>query len=206
MPTAKKAKRKDASQAMADRLVDAALDLIEQNGGCRGVSLRKIATRAKCAHTNAYNYFNSLEDLFWATVGRTLERLLKHSAEALQSPAGKKAPLRTLLKSQATYTQQHPSHYRLFWLEPLAGRPPANALRSLEEMRGLWVRIIASQTKAPLSEANLIWAGQIVHGYFHGEMGKLIGRTAFITTSPAISDRIVNNTLALVEMIGATRR
>jgi len=211
MPTKTKRSRRAAKPVnIRQRLVDIALRLIEENNGCRGVNLRQIAARARCAHTNVYNYFDSLEALFWAALDQALERLIDHTMTQLQSPAGKSAPLRHFLESQIDYSLAHPAHYRLFWLEPLSGRPSPQVMKRLEEMRVFWAHLIATDiianAKTVLTESDLIWAGQIIHGYFHGELCKLVGRREFITTSTDIKERIAGNTLALVKMIGLSKK
>lgn len=192
--------RKTPERTTALRLVDAALLLIERNRGCRGVNLRQIAARAKCAHTNLYNYYDSLESLFWAAMARALERLEAHTAEQLDTCTGGKAPLRTFLAIQLDYAQQHPALYRLVWLEPLAGQPSAQVLQQLEAMRLLWVRQIAEHLHGRISGPKLVQAGQIVHGYFHGEVCKLIGRHAFGPKSADDRERILTNTLRLAKL------
>jgi len=210
MPSKKKhPRRKPAPASLQKRLVDITLRLIEQNNGCRGVNLRQIAAKARCAHTNVYNYFNSLEELFWAALDVALERLINHTLTSLQSPAGKSAPLRHFIESQLDYSLAHPAHYRLFWLEPLSGKPSLQVMKRLEEMRAFWAHLIATDiianTKTVLTDADLIWAGQLIHGYFHGELCKLVGRKEFITTSTDVRERIVGNTLSLVKMIGFSK-
>jgi AcrR family transcriptional regulator len=195
---------------LKQRLVDITLRLIEENNGCRGVNLRQIAARARCAHTNVYNYFDSLEALFWAALDVALEQLINHTLTQMQSPAGKSAPLRHFLESQLDYSLAHPAHYRLFWLEPLSGKPSPQVMKRLEEMRVFWAHLIATNiianTKTVLTEADLIWAGQLIHGYYHGELCKLVGRREFITTASDVKERIVNNTLALTKMIGMSKK
>jgi AcrR family transcriptional regulator len=190
-------------QPTDQRLVAAALDLIERNGGCRGVNLRQIAARAGCAHTNAYNYFHSLEDLFWAALYQATELQIADIARQLQTTAGAKEPLRTFLEAQVEFAQEHPGLYRLFWLEPLTGEPPPRVMQRLDEMRARWVRFIADRLAAQPSPTDPAWASQIVHGYFHGELCKLIDRHVFMPKSDDDRDRIVANTLALIDLVGA---
>ena len=188
--------RKETGNATMLRLVDATLALIERNGGCRGVNLRRIAARAKCAHTNLYNYYDSLEALYWVAMDRALERLESHTAGRLASRTG----LHAFLTAQLDYARQHPGLYRLFWLEPLTGKPLPQTSRRLEAMRSLWIRQIDEHLHGRLSAKNRDWVGQIVHGYFHGEVCKLIGRHAFAPTSDDDCERIVSNTLRLAEL------
>jgi len=192
--------RKTPERTTALRLVDATLDLIERNGGCRGVNLRRIAARVKCAHTNLYNYYDSLESLYWAAMDRALERHAIYTAQQLDTNARGKASLRTFLATQLDYAQQHPALYRLVWLEPLSGQPSTQVLQQLEAMRLLWVRQIAEHLHGRLQGPKLVQAGQIVHGYFHGEVCKLIGRHAFGPKSTDDHERILTNTLHLAEL------
>ena len=211
MPAKKNRSRRAATPVnIRQRLVDITLRLIEENNGCRGVNLRQIAARARCAHTNVYNYFDSLEALFWAAMDQALERLIDYTLTQLQNPASKSAPLRHFLESQIDYSLAHPAHYRLFWLEPLSGKPSPQVMKRLEEMRVFWSHLIATETiasaKTVLTEADLIQAGQIIHGYYHGELCKLVSREEFITTSADVKERIVGNTLALVRIIGLSKQ
>jgi len=187
------------------RLVEATLALIIQNGGCRGVNLRQIAARAGCAHTNAYNYFDSLNDLFWAALNHALELQIADTAARLQAPAATEAPLRTFLTSHVVFAQQNPGLYRLFWLEPLTGPPPPHVLKRLDDVRQQWVHYLGQRLTELRSTTNPVWAGQIIHGYFHGEICKLIGRHAFVPKSDDDQERIINNTLALVDLIATAK-
>lgn len=189
--------------AMHSRLLAAAIELIETNGGCRGVNLRQIAANAGCAHTNTYNYFDSLESLFWSVLEETLERQFAVTAAKMRSPAAKRAPLRAFLETQIAFAHAHPALYRLFWMEPLSGEPPASVVNRFEEMRTTWIHTIANHTGDRLDEATLVYTGQVAHGYFHGEISKLISRHAFLPKPTGDRNRIVNNTLDLVAMIAA---
>lgn len=198
-PTKKKSPREPAEQ----RLVAAALDLIVRNGGCRGVNLRQIAARAGCAHTNAYNYFASLEELLWAALHQALELQFANTERALRAHTAAADPLRALLTAQIAFAQKNPGLYRLFWMEPLTGKPSPAVLQRLDEMRKIWVRQLGERLAALRSRTDPVWAGQIIHGYFHGEVCKLIGRHAFLPESADDRARIVANTLALVDLVAA---
>lgn len=188
------------------RLVDAALALIVENGGCRGVNLRQIAVLAGCAHTNAYNYFDSLEELFWAAALHAFAFNLTSLTEQLRAPAAAADPLRHFFAAQVAIVQQHPVLYHLCWLEPLAGPPPPAVLQCLDSLRQLWVRHLGQRLAQLRSRADPAWAGQLVHGYFHGELCKLIGRHAFLPPAADDGERIVANTLALVDLVATNQK
>jgi AcrR family transcriptional regulator len=191
------------AQPTRQRLVEAALELIVKNGGCRGVNLRQIAARAGCTHANAYNFFDSLEELFWAAAHLAIERQLADIARNMESDAAKKEPLRSFFSAQVAFAQKNPSIYRLFWLEALAGQAPSEVLQRLNEARMSWVQIIGGRLASLRSRTDPAWAGQIIHGYFHGEVCKLVGRQAFVPKSDDDRERIVSNTLALVDLVAA---
>lgn len=204
MPTPRPTKQtRTRGRSTEQRLVAATLDLIVRNGGCRGVNLRQIAARARCAHTNAYNYFDSLEELFWAALLQALEFQFAATERVLRTPAAAKAPLPALLANQVAFAQKNPGIYRLFWLEPISGEPPPAVLQRLDEMRQIWVRHVADRLAALKSTTDPKWAAQIIHGYFHGEVCKLVGRHAFLPQSADDRERIVANTLALVDLVAA---
>ena len=191
----------DDRHPMSVHLIRETLKLIDEKGGCKGVNLRRIAERAGCAHTNTYNYFDSLDGLLWAAMDESLARLEAFVNEALNPEQVSGNPLRIFLDAQLDYSLNHPGQYRLFWMEPLKGAAPGNVLSSLERMRVMWVRMIAGSVSATSSNEKLRWAGQLVHGYFHGEICKVIGRSAFVANVEAERDRIVRNIFSLVSLI-----
>ena len=174
-----------------------------RNGGCRGVNLRQIAARARCAHTNAYNYFDSLEDLFWEALRQALESHTTDVEQQLGAAGGRAKPLQTLLSVSLEFAQRNPGLYRLCWIEPLTGEPPPVLLQRLDHLRQLWVRCIVARLTELRSATDPRWAGQIIHGYFHGEVCKLIGRHAFLPAAKDDCARIFANTLALVDLVAA---
>lgn len=190
-------------QPNRERLIDATLELIIANGGCRGVNLRQVAAKVGCAHTNAYNWFDSLEDLYWAALRRAVELQHADTVARLQAPEAAQAPLRCFLESQVLFAQENPGLYRLFWLEPLSGTPPAEVLMFLGEMRGLWMSHLGARLAELNSRTDPAWAGQIIHGYVHGEICKLIGRQAFVPVTTDDRARIVGNTLTLIDLVAS---
>ncbi|HAE22914.1 MAG TPA: hypothetical protein DCG47_11395 [Spirochaetaceae bacterium] len=106
------------------RLVDATLAAIEENKGCKGVSLRGIAKAAGCSHVNAYHYADGLDGLYWLAY---IEALRAFTAQAL---AGVAAPLpgRNFGEAAAggivAFALEHEGLYRLIWFEDLSGEPP----------------------------------------------------------------------------------
>jgi AcrR family transcriptional regulator len=185
----------------AQRLVDATLDLIEKKGGCRGINIRLIAEQAKCAHTNVYKHFKSVEQLLWAAVDHALERQSTYIRNQMSTTAGATFPMRTFLEAQLDFAQEHPALYRLFWLEPLAPPPPPEVLQRLGEMRAFWINLITRSPEDTRIHLEREWPGPVVHSFFHGEICKLIGRNAFVPKATEARDRIVRLTLRLIDVV-----
>lgn len=186
----------------AQRLIDATLELIEMNGGCRGLNIRIIAARAKCVHTNIYKHFESIERLLWAAVNEALVRQSNYVAERMNTPAGEEQPLKTFLEAQVDYAQEHPAHYRLFWIEPLCPPPPPEVIRRQNDMRAFWVSLLIPNPEEAQAHMQREWPGPVVHSFFHGEICKLIGRNAFLVKAPGSRDRVVRLALKLAEVVG----
>ena len=189
-----------AATPTAGRLIDCTLDLIDESGGCRGVNLRQVAQRAGCAHTNVYNYHGSLEDLLWAALDAAAARLAQLTEARLKN-AGRDR-LREFLEAQMDFALAHPGWFRLIWLEPLAGTIPKSVLDRLMKMRASWIGLLAGCPPDELEPAVADRFDTIVHGYFHGELCKLIsGRTA--NGEETSRARIIENVKLLADWLGS---
>jgi AcrR family transcriptional regulator len=106
------------------RLIAATLAAIEENKGCKGISLRGIAKAAGCSHVNAYHYAEGLDGLFWLAYA---EALRSFTARALSGVA-ERLPGRNFGEAAAggiaAFALEREGLYRLLWFEDLSGEPP----------------------------------------------------------------------------------
>jgi AcrR family transcriptional regulator len=186
-----------------DLLINTTLELIEENGGCRGVNLRQIADRIGMAHTCLYHYFESLESLYWAALDRALEWQMSYTYEAVGNIQSPQEKLKKFIESQITCARMHPALYRLFWVEPIKGSPQPCVVERTDQMINYWVRIICTAISGRIAPENMRLAGQLIHSYFHGEMCIYVGRAPILMANQDAEKRILENTLKLVDIITA---
>ena len=189
------------------RLLNAAIAAIEEAGGCRGVNLRGIAQAAGCAHTNVYNYFSSYEALLWGALAEALERMSTFTQRRLDAVREPEEAVRAFVEAQIDFAVEHPGLYRLVWLEALAGAPPPAIRDRLAAMRIRWIQVMTGRPLRQLSAAVARRADDILHGYVHGEICKLIcGRVLPAGTTAESRVRIVANVELLSELLLGARR
>lgn len=189
---------------MRQALLDAALALIDEAGGCRGVTLRAIAARAGCAHTNVYNYFSNLESLFWESLleaqRRGMEFIRQHVSQAVP---GSPEVFRTLVSARIEFALTHPGWYRLVWLEPLGDVPPELVSRLRRPRKEVSAEMIGPLLGVGVSQDEARRITDILHSYVHGEICKLITQRDLADHEPADPRRIVENAFMLLRFLKA---
>lgn len=194
----KEGKGGEARQA----LIDATLELIDQAGGCRGVTLRAVAVRAGFTHTNAYNYFAGLENLFWEALVEAVKRSVSWTGRYLKDVrADSPEVFGAFVTAQVEFAQAHPGWYRLMWLEPLEGEIPPELLPQLSRPRDMLTTLVQ-----PLLGPGVTWEEarrtvDLLHAYVHGEICRLITRRTVVDFEPASSRLIRENALRLLKCL-----
>jgi len=119
----------DAISDFRDRICDAAINLIAEDG-FEGLSLRRLAAELGCSHTTPYRYFDSKEDIFLAVRARCLDRFTTHQQAAVARARSPEDRLRALARGYVSYARQHPAAFRIsFQLD----QPPAPAHGALQD-------------------------------------------------------------------------
>jgi len=181
-------KQKKLDSAGKEAFVNAVLAMLDEGLSLRELNLRKVARRVGCAHTNAYNYFESFEDLLWWSLKGALERMV----DAAGAGEG------DLIGSYIDFAQKHPTWYRLIWLDPLSGFPPDQVAAYLPVPGQVLTQWIAKITGG--SDSGAGDRIRILHGYLHGELAAITaGR---VTGKPAeLKDRVVSGARMLFKML-----
>lgn len=198
---------------MARRYVEAALAEVDRTGGLQGLNLREVSRALGCAHTNAYNYFGGLGDLVWHALVEALDRLMAHTLDAM-ARAGREQAFEAFIGSQVDFALAHPGWYRLIWLEPLPGAPPAPLRPLLERPRARFAELLAGLAPARLPAARAGEVAELVHGYLHGALCKAISGRDPGATPARVRRRVVAAARELLELLargegpaaGPTRR
>jgi len=177
------ARKSKLSSAGKDAFISAVLEMLDEGTALRDLNLRKVARRLGCAHTNAYNYFGSFEELLWWSLREALERMIERAAgdvaenDGLESagPAGG-----NLMEGYIDFALHHPAWYRLIWVEPLGGEPPREVSEYLDVPSRIYIEWLAGCTGREQGEEELAAGGRILHGYVHGELAAICSGRARI--------------------------
>ncbi len=195
------AKRNSPGSPGAERFTMTVLEMLDQGTAVREVNLRTVARRVGCAHTNAYNYFASLEELLWWSLREALEQMVRGADAGAGQPTGTADPLLRYID----FALEHPEWYRLVWLVPLNGPPPPEVLAYLPipgQMLGEWLGGYLAERGAVPQEADVQEGARILHRYIHGELAI---RTTGRLSEPAAQFRrsLVNTTARLFQQLFA---
>lgn len=181
------ARKSKLTSAGRDAFISAVLEMLDEGTALRDLNLRKVARRIGCAHTNAYNYFGSFEELLWWSLREALERMIAFAAGDEGAAAGTDETTApgggNLMEGYVDFALQHPAWYRLIWIEPLGGEAPREVAEYLDVPSSLYTEWLAAYTGLEKSDAELAAGGRILHGYVHGELAAI--SSGRVRTRPA---------------------
>lgn len=185
--------RKLAS-AGRESFVDAVLEMLDEGRGIRDLNLRSVAKRVGCAHTNAYNYFASYEELLWWSLRGALERMVDFTDPESED----------LITGYIAFALEHPAWYRLIWLDPLGGEPPVAVKEFLRVPAGVFERWVAEHLGGGRT-IDLEQATRILHGYLHGELAAIVSERLAGSRSE-LSERVRSGADALIRALFTRKR
>ncbi len=175
-----------------ERFIEETLTLIAEKGGSKDVNLREISRRVGCAHTNAYNYFNNMDDLLWAAFKRALLFYAEAITEGLDDRLSGYKYFDRLMKNMFDFAVDNPGLYRFIGSDPLNPESIPNEI--IEIITGLklyYLKVFRSLTKGTVTRAKADHAGNTILAYMDGEIFNLInGR---YLPDEQIRGRIVGN-------------
>lgn len=182
----------------ADRFIDATLELIAESGGSQEVNLRQIARRVGCAHTNAYNYFASYDDLRWAAFRRALRHYGEYLVHDLDEVADRRSYAERVVSNLASYPIAHPGWFRFIGSDPVdLETVPGDILESVGAMKEWLFGVLSVSLGPTVSATEAARIANIVLAYIDGETLNLInGRVA---PGDDIEGRVVENAMRLIE-------
>ena len=147
--------------------VDTTLRLLDDGLALRELNLRRLARELGCAHTNAYNYVSSFEELLWYALASALEQLMQ--ATKAES-TGLLFEENSLLDAYCTFTKDHPAWFRLIWIEQLGSNIPADIVPILDQpshMMRVWLKKSVGDR---FDEETIIERGEILFSFLHGQL------------------------------------
>lgn len=159
-----------------EAFVHAVLELLDEGVSLRELNLRSIARHIGCAHTNAYNWFSSWEELLWYAMAEAIERLVRPweqiSIETMPSLGDRTNPFGSYIE----YAITHPAWFRLIWLEPMSSPIPPTVAAILEKPSRLMLSWFTHHAKIHAEKPGFNTTVRMIHSYLHGELCLLVGR------------------------------
>ena len=172
-------------------ILDTALRLIEERGGSKDVTLRDIAKELGCAHTNLYNYFSSLDDIFWEALAKILILEMHYLSDVLNTETDNEERIYKALIRLVDFSMEHPGWYKLVWMDSLNGKPSAEVNKILTAPSTEFIDFIM-KTNDRLSKKEAGTLADILHGYLHGELCKWVNGRSFINDEE-VRKKIISN-------------
>lgn len=196
--------KKKRTGLTAERYIETTLKLVTEQGGSSQVNLREISRRIGCAHTNAYNYFESREDLLWYAMRRVLQQYGDAMASGLDESESPSSNFRRLMRNMVEWSINNPGLHRFISSDPIKPEEiPQDIINNVSTMKE-WI----TQTLKALADNQIDGEGlrdlvDIMLGYLDGEVFNLInGR---VLPGEDIAGRVINNLERLFSLLTATK-
>ena len=181
-------------------ILETTLSLIDKNEGIKDVTLRDIAKEVGCAHTNLYNYFSSLDEIFWESLGQVILMMMDYSSKGLNNEKDDEGRFFLILSNLIDFSMEHPGWYRFIGFESIGGNPSTEVAKILYKLGDGFSELIKEGNNNISSEkANLI--GDILHSYLHGELCKWINNRNFISRREETKTKILSNLKHLYKLL-----
>lgn len=181
-------------------ILEATLSLIDKNEGIKNVTLRDIAKKIGCAHTNLYNYFSSLDEIFWESLGQVLLMMMDYSSKGLSNEKDDEGRFFLILSNLIDFSMEHPGWYKFIWFESIGGNPSPEVTKILHKPgEGFSEFIKAGNNNISNEKANLI--GDMLHSYLHGELCKWINNRTFTNRREETKIMILSNLKHLYKLL-----
>lgn len=186
-----------------DRFVEAAIELIAENGGSIGVNLRSISRRVGCAHTNAYNYFTDFSDLLWSAYRRAIDEYGYYLTNKLSTEKTDFEYFRTVIFRLSSFPRDNPGLHRFISTDPLdIEHIPSDVLDEVARLKEWYVEVIRVAAGDGADNAEVKRISDIILAYISGESTDLVnGR---FLPDDDVKSRIVANALHLFELLCAS--
>lgn len=174
-------------------IIENTLLLIEENVGIKDVNLRGIAKKTGCAHTNLYNYFNSLDEIFWEALGYGLLQMMDYVEANLDSVTNPEEKIYLLFSNIIDFSMAHPGWYKLIWLESIRGTPSAEVFKIIQTPSNKFKSILINASNHKLSEEKSDLVSDVLITYLQGELCKWINHRSFINSAEKTKVKILSN-------------
>jgi AcrR family transcriptional regulator len=176
-----------------EMIVETAAYMLEESGGIKNVTLREIAKRLGCAHTNLYNYFASLTDIYWEVAGWILSKMISDLKDREQKNGDPEGNIFRLLSHFADFSIDHPGWYQFLWLEELVGEPAQHVIEILRRPTDYIFDSVRMTAGVEIPEEKIRQIGDIMFSYTYGEISTWIHHRTSNDSREVFQKRIDTN-------------
>ncbi|MEQ8156455.1 MAG: TetR/AcrR family transcriptional regulator [Clostridiaceae bacterium] len=182
-------------------IIETTLGLIEEKRGTKDVNLREIAKNIGCAHTNLYNYFNSLDDIFWEALGQVMLKMIDYVDTNLADVKDPEEKFYLMLSNIIDFSMEHPGWYKLIWFESISGKPSFEVNEMLSKPRKGFNAILLEACNNKISEEKVNLTSEIILTYLHGELSKWINHRGERQSKEETKMKILSNLKLLIKSL-----
>ena len=184
--------KKNRTGPTAERYIETTMELIAEKGNSNQVNLREISRRIGCAHTNAYNYFESREDLLWHAFRKVLRQYGSAIAAGLDNSLTPHAYFRQFMRNMVEWPINNPGLHRFISSDPIDPELiPPDIIDTVVQLKQWIAQALKVLAHDRLDDAGLVNLVDIMLGYLDGEVFNLInGR---VLPGEDIAGRVVDN-------------
>ena len=194
--------KKKRTGPTAERYIETTLELVIEQGGSSQVNLREISRRIGCAHTNAYNYFDSREDLLWQAMRRVLQQYGDAMASGLDEADSPASNFRRMMRNLVEWSVNNPGLHRFISSDPFTPEEiPQDIVENVATLKSWFTQMLEAFADNQIDGQGLRDLTDIILGYLDGEVFNLInGR---VLPGEDIAGRVINNLERLFGLLTA---
>lgn len=171
--------------------------MIEENNGIKNVNLREIAKKLGCAHTNLYNYFGSLDEIFWESLAKALILMIEYVETKYINDRLGEDRFFSMISGIIDFSTQHTGWYKLIWLESMNGYRSPEVELILSKPSHIFNTELMKANNNQLTTEQAQVISNILHSYLHGELCMWIHNRSNIMDIQSFQSYLLNQMRAL---------
>jgi len=193
--------RKNLSE---QRILQATLELIDENGSSTGVNFRGIARRLGCAHTSIYNFYNSYSELQLEALNEVRKRIRSYAMKNI-GDQNQEFDFLNYIASVIDFNIKHKGWYRFLWMDSHSWKME-DVIKPNERPDRMFVKELMELSDGVLNEKEAGRVHGMMHAYYHGELMKFMNDRSPIVYENDVKKTIMENlNLMHKSMIGTIR-
>lgn len=195
--------RRRAESPTRERFVEAAVALIDRNGGAASVTLRDVARDVGCSPPNAYNWFSGLSDLLDAALVWICADFLTRIRAAVPADCEPPDVLARAVRAYVEYALDHPGRLNAFHFERLSVPVGEDAAAAGEAVGRAMGELLARGTSPTLESDVADDVTAVLHRYLIGRLADHITGRAPVADLGVEADEVAAEILRIHDALVA---